>query len=363
LAIGQDWTKAGVKALTLWFYGNTANDANATEQMYVKLNGVKKNYDDMNDIRQASWHEWNIDLSAFGISLSNVTSIAIGLGNETNTTTPGGSGVVYFDDIWLYPPRCLSSLAKPEFSINGDCVVDALDVQVMAGDWLDQEVAELAWNGTFSDSDIGVITVPGSFTAGGGNVYTIQGEGADIWSTSDAFHYAYRQISGDFQMTVRVTSIAATHEFAKAGIMVRQSLDPNAANVFIAATPAASSWSNAGSTFQWRTALNSASSSSRTLTGPSIPMCIRLVRNGNSFTGHIFVNGRWQQQGTAATVTMTDPVYIGLAATSHAAGTLTTATFDRTCTFSGSDLRQDGLVNFKDYAVLATAWLEEVLWP
>jgi hypothetical protein len=138
LTIGRDWTRAGVRALTLWFYGNTDNNANATEQMYVKLNGMKKNYDgDMNNIREASWHEWNIDMSKFGISLSNVTEIAIGFGNETNTT-PGGSGVAYFDDIRLYIPRCLPTLLmKPAGDITGDCVVDYSDLDMMAEQWLD----------------------------------------------------------------------------------------------------------------------------------------------------------------------------------------------------------------------------------
>jgi hypothetical protein len=80
------------------------------------------------------------------------------------------------------------------------------------------------------------------------------------------------------------------------------------------------------------------------------------------FTGYIFLDGRWQQEGQT-TITMTDPVYIGLAVTSHASGALTTATFDRACTFSGADLRADSIVDFKDYAVLADSWLDEVLWP
>jgi len=146
LAIGRDWTKAGVKALTLWFYGDSNNDANATEQMYVQLNGAKVLYDgNMSDISEPSWHEWNIDLSKFGINLSNVTEIAIGFGDQTNTT-PGGSGVVYFDDIRLYQPRCLLSRRTADFAeldyapqgfpVSGDCVIDYRELNMMASDWL-----------------------------------------------------------------------------------------------------------------------------------------------------------------------------------------------------------------------------------
>jgi len=146
LAIGRDWTKAGVKALTLWFYGDSNNDASATEQMYVKLNGAKVLYDgSMSDIGEPSWHEWNIDMSKSGIDLSNITEIAIGFGDQTNTT-PGGSGVVYFDDIRLYQPRCILSRRTADFAeldyapqgfpTSGDCVIDYRELDVMASDWL-----------------------------------------------------------------------------------------------------------------------------------------------------------------------------------------------------------------------------------
>ena len=363
LSIGSNWTKGGVKSLVLWFYGDPNNAAGATEQMYVKLNGSKVVYDgEMNDIKEASWHEWNVDLADFGINLNNVTSFAIGFGNESNTTTPGGAGIVYFDDIRLYPPRCIPSLKSPVADFDNDCDVDYDDIQIMAGDWLVQDITEPAWEGAFSNQDIGDTNVAGSFSIDG-DVYTIEAGGADIWSTADAFHYAYKQISGDFQMTARVLSLEATHEFAKTGIMVRQTLDANSPNVFIAAAPSASTWSNAGSTFQWRSTKGGTSSSSRTITGYEMPGCMRLVRKGNTFTGHLFVDGRWQQQGSAATVTMTDPVYIGLAATSHVVGTLTTATFDRDCIFSGAEFFEDGIIDFKDFAFVAEEWLEEQMWP
>ena len=55
-----------------------------------------------------TWTEWIIPLQVFtdqGINLTDVTSIAIGLGNKGNQTIPGGSGKMYFDDIRLYQLR------------------------------------------------------------------------------------------------------------------------------------------------------------------------------------------------------------------------------------------------------------------
>jgi len=100
LAIGQDWTRYGIKTLSLWFYGDPTN---AAERMYVKVNGVKAVYGgNVTDIQGASWHEWNIELASFGVNLRNVTELSIGL---ERSGVAGGKGMVYLDDIRLYPLR------------------------------------------------------------------------------------------------------------------------------------------------------------------------------------------------------------------------------------------------------------------
>jgi len=98
LPIGSDWTGNGVKTLSLWFSGDVNN---VPEQMYVKLNGVKVLYDsDTSNLRKALWQPWNINLADFGLDLSNVTDLSIGL---ERSGSPGGLGIVLFDDIRLYP--------------------------------------------------------------------------------------------------------------------------------------------------------------------------------------------------------------------------------------------------------------------
>jgi len=94
LALAQDWTASGIKSLSLYFHGAVGNGG----QLYVKINGTKVAYDgDVGDIAGATWQPWNIDLSAVGGNLSNVTSLTIGVEGA------GASGVVYIDDIRLYP--------------------------------------------------------------------------------------------------------------------------------------------------------------------------------------------------------------------------------------------------------------------
>jgi len=102
----RDWTEKGVGILTIWFRGEPANTA---DPLYVTLNGsVVVTHDNPDAALVDEWMRWNIDLQVFadkGIDLTNVDKIAIGLGTRGNTTTPGGSGNMYFDDIGLYRPE------------------------------------------------------------------------------------------------------------------------------------------------------------------------------------------------------------------------------------------------------------------
>ena len=101
LTSNRDWTVKGVDTLTIWYRGSSSN---AAEPMYVVLNGSAVITNDNPDAALATaWTEWNIDLQAFGINLTNVNSITLGLGNRANSTA-SGSGMLYFDDIRLYPP-------------------------------------------------------------------------------------------------------------------------------------------------------------------------------------------------------------------------------------------------------------------
>jgi len=97
LTSNKDWTVNGVTTLTIWFRGASGN---AAESLYVALNGgTPVANDDPDAATTTSWTEWNIDLQAFGTNLANVNSITLGLSSVT-----GGTGIMYFDDIRLYPP-------------------------------------------------------------------------------------------------------------------------------------------------------------------------------------------------------------------------------------------------------------------
>jgi hypothetical protein len=100
LTDNRDWTVKGVDTLTIWYQGSASNAAGT---MYVALNGSARVDNDNPDAALATtWTEWNIDLARFadqGVNLANVNSITLGLRSVT-----GGTGMLYFDDIRLYPP-------------------------------------------------------------------------------------------------------------------------------------------------------------------------------------------------------------------------------------------------------------------
>jgi hypothetical protein len=113
-SINADWTVDDVIALTLFYYGDAAN---AIEPMYVALNSNAVIFND--NARAAldnEWKRWNIQIQYFanmGVDLTNVNSMSIGFGNKDNPT-PGGSGLVFFDDIRLYRPPLTEVKPEPE---------------------------------------------------------------------------------------------------------------------------------------------------------------------------------------------------------------------------------------------------------
>ena len=91
----QDWTKHGIKTLSLWFCGDPASTAG---QLYVKVNGAKVTYGgDASNLTRAGWQWWNIEPASFGVNLQSVSRLAIGIDGN------GASGKLYIDDIRLYP--------------------------------------------------------------------------------------------------------------------------------------------------------------------------------------------------------------------------------------------------------------------
>src|SRR5207244_1040025 len=89
----------------------------------------------------------------------------------------------------------------------------------------------------WSCADVGGATPTGSQSLSSGT-WTIQGGGADIWGTSDQFHFVWQSLAADGGISARAISQTNTSGWAKAGVMLRQSSDPNSAFYAVVVTPA-----------------------------------------------------------------------------------------------------------------------------
>ncbi|MEE8452562.1 MAG: Ig-like domain-containing protein [Thermoguttaceae bacterium] len=185
------------------------------------------------------------------------------------------------------------------------------------------------WAIPWASQDVGNVGGSGAAKLVGGT-YTQIGSGGDIWSSQDAFRFTYRPLEGDGQIIARVASLEDTDNWAKAGVMIRESLDPGARNVMARITP------DHGIAVQWRKTTGGGSTDSTDI-DVEAPQWLRLTRTGNSFAAEYSGDGlAWIAVGTAV-VPMTETVYVGLAVTSHDNDLLNTTTFDNvTINFLGN---------------------------
>jgi len=80
--------------------------------------------------------------------------------------------------------------------------------------------------------DIGQPLQSGATLAVGDDGFDLKAGGADIWDEADQFHFACAPVEGDFEVQVRVEFLEEGHAYTKAGLMVRESLDPSSAHFF-----------------------------------------------------------------------------------------------------------------------------------
>jgi len=194
-------------------------------------------------------------------------------------------------------------------------------------DWTEEGVKMLSlWFRGFSGS-------VGSFVEGPTGTYTMTGSGADIWNNGpgageyyDEFHFAYKMLTGVGSMVAKVESVDNTNVWAKAGVMIRESLDPGSVHATMVVTPAQ------GVSFQRRTFTGDVSSNTDT-TGIVAPYWVKIQRDmAGNFTAYSSANGTtWTMLGTE-NITMGANVYIGLALTSHDAALTCQAVFTNVTT-------------------------------
>ena len=194
-------------------------------------------------------------------------------------------------------------------------------------DWTEEGVAELSlW---FRGNPASV----GSFVEGPVGTYTMTASGSDIWAVNgveaDEFHFAYKMLTGAGSIIARVNSIENTNVWAKAGVMIRESLNADSAHAFACITPAN------GVASQYRPSTGG-TSGNYNQTGVSAPYWVKLERSisGNFTVSHSANGTTWSPvtDATAQNIPMGSNVYIGLALTSHDAALTSQAVFSNVTT-------------------------------
>ncbi len=177
---------------------------------------------------------------------------------------------------------------------------------------------------------------PPAYLKDANGVITMGAAGSDIWGIADEFRYAYQTLSGDGSIVARVDSLMQTSDWAKAGVMIRESLIPEAVNI-----SAIISAVNGAQMQNRSTAYSDTTSSNMTdeERAVRIPAWVKLERIGNQFNAYFATDEAGTQwvgiNGNPITLNMPTNVYIGLAVTSHNSGTNTVATFSNVATTGG----------------------------
>jgi hypothetical protein len=213
-------------------------------------------------------------------------------------------------------------------------------------DWTEEGVAELSlWFHGQPGST-------GSFMEAPAGTFTMTASGADIWNLGtagdyhDEFHFASKMLTGAGSITAKVVSVQNTNGWAKAGVMIRETLDGGSKHAFVAITP-----SN-GVAFQGRDTTGGDSFNTNE-TGVAAPYWVKLERSASgNFTASQSANGTTWSPITGATphsISMAATVYIGLALTAHDAAQTCEAVFSNvtmTGTVTGQWANQDiGIVS------------------
>jgi hypothetical protein len=180
-------------------------------------------------------------------------------------------------------------------------------------DWTAEEVSELSiW---FRGNPAST----GSFIEAPTGTYTMTGSGSDIWNRADQFHYAFKTLTGVGTIQAQVLSVDETDQWAKAGVMIRETLDAGSKFAGVYITP------GNGCRFQARSDTDIAATSDTSVvtteqTAITAPYWVKLERDiSGNFRGYYSANGSsWTSMSwNPINISMSSNVYVGLAVTSH----------------------------------------------
>jgi len=162
--------------------------------------------------------------------------------------------------------------------------------------------------------------------------FTIKGSGADLDLEADSFYFVSRELTGDGNITARLTRVADGPESGdeKVGVMIREDFDPGSAHATVHETN-----NNFGLNLRWRDTKGGETTREQGYAPRVFPIYLRVQRAGNSFTGYHSFDGQSWVPTKTVTVTMGAKANFGLAVSSNDDAAQMTAEFDNVAVNAG----------------------------
>ena len=153
------------------------------------------------------------------------------------------------------------------------------------------------------------------------NRWIFFGAGNDIWNSNDQFRFAYQKHKNDFSLSIKVDSLKNTHQYAKAGLMIRKSLNTNSAHGIINVFP------SGNTEFGYR---NKNGEMMQATSGPKIDWenaKLKITKLGSRIEFLVYSNDLWVEVGELDISKWRKSFYIGIATLSHDNNQLTKAQY------------------------------------
>ena len=153
------------------------------------------------------------------------------------------------------------------------------------------------------------------------NNWSFYGGGNDIWNTNDQFRYAYQKINTDFNFSIKIDSLYNVHQYAKAGLMIRKSLNSNSAHGLVNMFP------SGNTEFGYRT---SNGETMKAKSGPQISLTdarLKIKKSGKIVEFFVLSSNDWQKLGELNVAKWGKSFYVGIATLSHDNSQLTKAQY------------------------------------
>ena len=196
--------------------------------------------------------------------------------------------------------------------------------RLIANQFVDSAPVRPALPAPFVAADIGAVGRPGFVALSSSNSFRLNGAGGPS-SGSDALYYVYQPLPGNGEIVARLNALQK-FDSTRAGLMIRESLAPNARYVAITSNPSETSGGESVD-FQVRDVVGTRRRGLATVPQRH-PAWMKLRRTGNTFESFVSGDGNlWTPVGSFL-LALPASLFIGVSVNSAQTGIWATADFD-----------------------------------